>query len=215
MNKVKIKWRKRGLAKLLEPGLDFLEDFVGGVLEDAVGFGKAAVVKAGFVRAGFPFDVGGLRVVGEEPLGALRPEDGEGGDAEGSSEMAGSGVIANEGGCVFQTADEFGEVGGAMGKVAEGFPFLFLMGVGEDLGWPAYALKSSSELGVAGDWPDANGLGGAGVKKDEASGGLASWGMRRAAEGKAERLAEGFPLGGAGGVGMDLEEWFGEEELAT
>ena len=99
--------------------------------------------------------------------------------------MAGSGVVADEGGCVFQTADEFGEVGGAMGKVAEGFPFLFLMGVGEDLGWPAYALKSSSELGVAGDWPDANGLGGAGVKKDEASGGLVEWRMRRTAEGKA------------------------------
>ena len=203
------------LAKLLEPGLDFLEDFVGGVVENAVGLGESAVVKAGFVRAGFPFDVGGLGVVGEEPLGTLRPEDGEGGDAEGGSEVAGSGVVADEGSCVFQTADEFGEVGGAMGKVAEGFPFLFLMRVAEDLGWPAYALEAGGEVSVAGDWPDANGLGGAGVKKDEASGGLAGWRMRRAAEGKAERLAEGFPLRGAVCVGMDLGEWFGEEELAT
>ncbi len=203
------------LAKLLEPGLDFLEDFGGGVVEDAVGLEESAVVKAGFVGAGFTFDVGGLGMVGKKPLGALGTEDGKGGDAESGGEMAGSGVVADEGGCVFQTADEFGEVDGAMGGVAEGFPFFSLVGVAEDLGWPAYALKSSSELGVAGDWPDANGLGGAGVKKDEASGGLAGWRMRRAAEGKAERLAEGFPLGGAVCVGMDLGEWFGEEELAT
>ena len=192
-----------------------MEDFGGGVVEEAVGLGESAVVKAWFVEAWFAFDVGGLGMVGEEPLGALGSEDGEGGDAEGGGEMAGSGVVADEGGCVFQTVDEFGEVGGAMGKVAEGFPFLFLMRVAEDLGWPAYALEAGGELVVAGDWPDANRVGGAGVKKDEASGGLVGWRMRRTAEGKAERSAEGFPLRGARGVGMDLGEWFGEEELAA
>ena len=83
MNKVKIEWRKGAgfLEELLEPVLDFLGDFDGGVVEEAVGFGKAAVVKAGFVGAGFAFDVGGLGMVGEEPLRALGSEDGEGGDA--------------------------------------------------------------------------------------------------------------------------------------
>lgn len=122
------------LAELLEPGLDFLGDFVGGVVEEAVGLGEAAVVEAGFVGAGFAFDVGGLGMVGKKPLGALRTEDGEGGDAESGGEMAGSGVVADEGGCVFQAADEFGEVGGAMGGVAEGFPFFSLVGIAEDLG---------------------------------------------------------------------------------
>ena len=48
--------------------------------------------------------------------------------------MTGARVVADEGSCVFQMADEFGEVCGAMGKVADGFPFLFLVGVAEDLG---------------------------------------------------------------------------------
>ena len=122
------------LAELLEPGLDFLRDFVGGVVEEAVGLREAAVVEAGFVGAGFAFDVGGLRMVGKKPLGALGSEDGKGGCAEGGGEMAGSGVVADEGGCVFQMADEFGEVGGAEGGVAEGFPFLSLVGIAEDLG---------------------------------------------------------------------------------
>lgn len=122
------------LAELLEPVLDFLGDFGGGVVEEAVGLRESAVVKAGFVGAGFAFDVGGLGMVGEEPLGALGAEDGEGGDAEGGGEMTGAGVIADEGGCVFQMADEIGEVCGAIGKVADRFPFLFLVGVAEDLG---------------------------------------------------------------------------------
>ena len=114
--------------------MDFLGDFVGGVVEEAVGLGEAAVVKTGFMGTGFAFDVGGLGMVGEEPLGALGAEDGEGGDAEGGGEMAGAGVVTDEGGCVFQAADEFGEVGGAMDGVAEGFPFFSLVGVAEDLG---------------------------------------------------------------------------------
>ena len=61
--------------------MDFLEDFGGGVVEEAVGLGESAVVKAGFVGAWFAFDEGGLGMVGEEPLGALGPEDGKGGDA--------------------------------------------------------------------------------------------------------------------------------------
>lgn len=195
--------------------MDFLGDFGGGVVEEAVGLGEAAVVKAGFVGTGFAFDVGGLGVVGKEPLGALGAEDGEGGDAESGGEMAGPGIVADEGGCVFQAADEFGEVGGAMGGVSEGFPFLFLVGVAEDLGWPAYALEAGGKLGVAGNWPDADWLGGAGVKEGEALGRLTEWGMRRAAEGKTESVAERFPLGGAVGVGMDLGEWFGEKELAA
>ena len=199
----------------MEPVLDFLGDFGGGVVEKAVGLREAAVVKAGFVGAGFAFDVGGLGMVRKKPLGSLGSEDSEGGDAESGGEMAGSGVVADEGGCVFQMADEFGEVGGAMGKVAKGFPFLFLVGVAEDLGWPAYVLEAGGELGVAGNWPDADCLGGAGVKDGEALGRLAEWGMRRAAEGKTEGVAERFPLGGAVGVGMDLGERFGEEELAT
>ncbi len=161
------------LVELLEPVLDFLGDFVGGVVEEAVGLGEAAVVKAGFVGAGFAFDVGGLRMVGEEPLGALGTEDGEGGDAESGGEMAGSGVVADEGGCVFQAADEFGEVDGAMDGVVEGFPFFSLVGIAEDLGCPAYALETGGELGVAGNWPDADWLGGAGVKDGEALGRLA------------------------------------------
>ena len=165
------------LGELLEPVLDFLGDFGGGVVEEAVRLGESAVVKAGFVGTGFAFDVGGLGVVGEEPLGSLGAKDGEGRDAEGGGEMAGSGVVADEGGCVFQTADEFSEVGGAMGKVAEGFPFLFLVGVAEDLSWPAYVLEAGGELGVAGDWPDANRLGGAGVKEGKALDGLAGRGM--------------------------------------
>ena len=202
--------------ELLEPVLDFLGDFVNGVVEKAVGLGEAAVVKAGFVGAWFAFDVGGLGMVGEEPLRALGAEDGEGGDAEGGGEMAGSGVVADEGGCVFQTADEFGKVGGAMGKVAEGFPFLFLVGVAEDLGWPAYVLEAGGELGVARDWPDADWLGGAGMKKGKALGRLTELDARsRMADGKAERLAEGFPLGGARCVGVDWGEWFGEEELTA
>lgn len=196
--------------------MDFLEDFGGGVVEDAVGLEESAVVKTGFVGAGFTFDVGGLGMVGKKPLGALGTEDGKGGDAESGGEMAGSGVVADEGGCVFQTADEFGEVDGAMGGVAEGFPFFSLVGVAEDLGWPAYVLKAGGELVVAGDWPDANRLGGPGVKKGKALGRLAKPDARsRMAEGKAERSAEGFPLRGARSVGMDLGEWFGEEELAA
>lgn len=166
------------LAELLEPVLDFLGDFVGGVIEEAVGLGEAAVVKAGFVRTGFPFDVGGLGMVGKKPLGALRAEDGEGGNAEGGGEVAGPGIIADEGGCVFQAADEFGEVGGAMGKAAEGFPFLFLIGIAEDLNWPACSLEAGGELVVAEDRPDANRLGGAGVKKGKALGKLAESGAR-------------------------------------
>lgn len=180
-----------------------------------MGLGEAAVVKAGFMGTGFAFDVGGLGMVGKKPLGALGTEDGESGNAEGGGEMAGAGVVADEGGCVFQAADEFGEVGGTVDGVTEGFPFFLLVGVAEDLGWPAYALEAGGELGVAGDWPDANRLGGARVKEDKALGRLAEWGMRRAADGKAEGVAEGFPLGGARCVGMDLGEWFGEEELAA
>ncbi len=39
--------------------------------------------------------------------------------------------------------------------------------------------------------------------------------MRRTVDGKTEGVAKCFPLGGAVGVGMDLGEGFGEEELAT
>ena len=154
-------------------------------------------------------------MVGKKPLRALGSEDGEGGDAEGGGEMAGSGVVADEGGCVFQMADEFGEVGGAEGGVAEGLPFLSLVGIAEDLGWPAYVLETGGELGEAGDWPDADWLGGAGMNNGEALGGLAEWGMRRLADGKAEGVADRFPLGGAVGVGMDFGEWFGEEKLTA
>ena len=103
-----------------------------------------------------------------------------------------------------------------MGKVAERFPFLFLVGLAEDLNWPADALEAGGELGVAGDRPDANRLGGAGVKKGKALGRLAESDARsRMANGKAERAAEGFPLDGARCVGMDFGEWFGEEKLAS
>lgn len=208
MNRIKLVWRQWSgfflLAELLEPGLDFLGDFGGGVVEEAVGFGEAAVVKARFVRAWFAFDVSGSGVIGKEPLRALRSEDGEGGGAKGGGKMAGSGVVADEGGCVFQAADEIGEVCGAEGGVAKGFPFLFLVGVAKNLGWPADALEAGGELGVAGDWPDTHWLGGAGVKEDKALGRLAdSTARKRMADGKAKRVAERFPLGGARGVGMD------------
>lgn len=203
------------LAELLEPVFDFFGDFGGGVVEEAVGFGEAAVVKARFVGTGFAFDAGGLGMVGEEPLGALGAEDGEGGGAKGGGEMAGTGVVADESGCVFQMADEFGEVGGAMGKVADGFPFLSLVGVAEDLGWPACALKARGELREAGDWPDADWPGGAGVKEGEALRRLAESGARRMEDGKAERTAKRFPLGGARGVGRNFGERFGEEKLAA
>ena len=202
--------------ELLDPVLNFLGDFGGGVVVEAVGFGKAAVVKARFVRAWFAFDVSGSGVIGKEPLRALRAEDGEGGGAKGGGKMAGPGIVADEGGCVFQEADEIGEVCGAEGGVSEGFPFLFLVGVAEDLSWPAYVLEAGGELGVAGDWPDADWLGGAGVKEDKALGRLTKSGARkRMADGKAERVAERFPLGGARGVRMDWEERFGEEELTA
>lgn len=128
---------------------------------------KAAVIRAGFVGAGFAFQELRGRVDWREPFGNLGAEESECGDAAKCGEMAGAGIVADENTGAIDVGQQIGDSFRSGDGTFAGFkPPFALVRITGDLNTVVGRAQASDKLAEAIERPNANRLAGAGMDED-------------------------------------------------
>jgi len=208
---------ERGGGVAFDEGFDARPDFGGGEVPQAFGGGKAAVIGAGPVGAGFTFHPFRRGMQRGEPFGQGGSVEGEGGDAGDGGEVAGAGAVADEQSGLIEEGEELADgAGTGHGGLPGLLPPSELVGVANNLDIMTVRPEAADQVLIMIQGPDAGGQTGASVHHDLFHG--------RAREGReifaqrqveAQGLAGGPPVIIVMGQGVGAGDWLGEKNAAV